>query len=147
MRVRGYSGSSSMPVDSTQCFLMGRLVVYLERLLSRYERLDLETLEVLYWLLGPELVEKDLVPLATMLDGGDKRRRYGTESDAEIRHARDFAHMVDQALCRAGRDEEKGVVHLLRGYCRKGSISSNTQGPRTLRRIWQCSGRCSALAL
>ena len=115
MRVRGYSGSSSMPVDSTQCFLMGRLVVYLERLLSRYERLDLETLEVLYWLLGPELVEKDLVPLATMLDGGDKRRRYGTESDAEIRHARDFAHMVDQALCRAGRDEEKGVVHLLRG--------------------------------
>ena len=36
MRVRGHAGSSSMPMDKSQCFMLSRLLLYMDRLLARY---------------------------------------------------------------------------------------------------------------
>ena len=118
MRVRNCAGSLSTE-DISQCFLLSRVVLYVDRLLARYPKLDYEILETIYWLLGPEIVEEDLVALALMLDSGERKRRFEREIQEEIRHARDFAHLVDTALRRATKNEQLAVIDLLRGLLKK----------------------------
>jgi transitional endoplasmic reticulum ATPase len=118
MRVRNCA--ASLPTeDKSQCFLLSRVVLYVDRLLARYPKLDHEILETIYWLLGAEIVEEDLVALALMLDSGERKRRFEREIQEEIRHARDFAHLVDAALRRATKNEQAAAVDLLRGLLRK----------------------------
>jgi hypothetical protein len=119
MRVRRGSDAGSLPLDESQSFMLGRLVLYMDRLLARYCRLDFEILEALHWLMGPEIVETDLLPLLPMLNGGEKRRRFEREVEEDVRHSRGFAHLLDQALRKAGNDEEIGVADLLRGVMKK----------------------------
>ncbi|MGO9569295.1 MAG: AAA family ATPase [Desulfomonilaceae bacterium] len=118
MRVRNCADSLSTE-DISQCFLLNRVVLYVDRLLARYPKLDYEILETVYWLLGPEIVEEDLVALALMLDSGERKRRFEREIQEEIRHARDFAHLVDAALRRATKNEQLAVIDLLRGLLKK----------------------------
>jgi transitional endoplasmic reticulum ATPase len=119
MRNGRYSQSLSNPIeDKSQSFLTGRILLYMDRLLTRNPKLDYETLEFLYWLLGPEIVEQDLLPLAIMLDGGSRRGRFDREVE-EIRNGRDFAHTVDTAVHRASRDDYHSVVDLIRDLVRK----------------------------
>lgn len=118
MRVRNCA--ASLPTeDKSQCFLLSRVVLYVDRLLARYLKLDHEILETIYWLLGAEIVEEDLVALALMLDSGERKRRFEREIQEEIRHARDFAHLVDAALRRATKNEQAAAVDLLRGLLQK----------------------------
>ena len=120
MRGRGLSGSSSNAVeDKSQCFVLSRVLLYLDRLLTRFPKLDYEILETIYWILGAEIVEEDLLPIAMMLDSGERRRRVEREIEEEIRHPRDFAHLVDTALRRAGKNEQLAVIDLLRGLLKK----------------------------
>ncbi|MGO9569352.1 MAG: hypothetical protein ACLP5H_17595, partial [Desulfomonilaceae bacterium] len=118
MRVRNCADSLSTE-DISQCFLLSRVVLYVDRLLARYPKLDYEILETIYWLLGPEIVEEDLVALALMLDSGERKRRFEREIQEEIRHARDFAHLVDAALRRVTKNEQLAVIDLLRGLLKK----------------------------
>ncbi len=118
MRVR-VASSSSMPMDQSQRFMLSRVLVYMDRLLDKHPRLDFEILEALHWALGPEIVQEDLIPLATMLDAGDRRRRFEADLREEIRHGRDFANLVDQALRKTRKDEQMCVVGLLRGLLNK----------------------------
>jgi hypothetical protein len=118
MRVRNCTGSLSTE-DKSQCFLLSRVVLYVDRLLARYPKLDYEILEVIHWLLGTEIVEEELLPLAAMLDSGDRKRRFERELHEEIRHARDFAHLVDSALRRTYKNEQLAVIDLLRGLLQK----------------------------
>lgn len=118
MRVRNCADSLSTE-DISQCFLLSRVVLYVDRLLARYPKLDYEILETIYWLLGPEIVEEDLVALALMLDSGERKRRFEREIQEEIRHARDFAHLVDAALRRGTRNAQLAVIDLLRGLLQK----------------------------
>jgi transitional endoplasmic reticulum ATPase len=119
MRTRYYTGSLSTPTqDKSQAFLSSRMLIYMDRLLTRDPKLDYETLEFLYWLLGPEIIEQDLLPLAGMLDGGSRRGRFDREVE-EIRNGRDFAHIVDTAVHRASRDDYHSVVDLIRDLVRK----------------------------
>ncbi len=119
MRFRSHSGSSSMPMDQSQRFMLSRVLVYMDRLLDKYPRLDFEVLEALHWALGPEIVQEDLIPLAAMLDAGERRRRFEADLREEIRHGRDFANLVDQALRKTRKDEQMCVVGLLRGLLKK----------------------------
>ena len=119
MRVRSNSHSLSMPIDQSQCFMLKRLSVCLDRLLDKRPNLDYETLEMLYWLLGPEIVQEDLIPLATMLNGGEKKKRYVPETEEDIRHGRDFAHLVDQSLRRIHKGEQLAVIDLFKGLLKK----------------------------
>ncbi|MFH0823699.1 MAG: ATP-binding protein [Pseudomonadota bacterium] len=120
MRVRGSAGSPPHVVeDKSRCFMLSRLLLYMDRLLDKYHSLDFEILEALHWLLGPEIVQEDLIPLISMLDGGDKRRRFEADLRDEIRHGRDFAPLVDQALRQTHKDEQMCVVGLLRGLIKK----------------------------
>ncbi len=69
MRVRTHTGSiPHMPEDKSHCFMLSRVLVYMGRLLTRYPKLDYEILETIHWLLGPEIVEEDLLSLAVMVD-------------------------------------------------------------------------------
>ncbi len=106
MRVRGHAGSSSIPMDQSQRFMLSRVLVYMDRLLDKYPRLDFEILEALHWVLGPEIVQEDLIPLAAMLDAGERRRRFEADLRDEIRHGRDFANLVDQSLRKTRKDEQ-----------------------------------------
>lgn len=87
--------------------------------LARYPKLDYEILECIHWLLGPEIVEEDLLALAAALDCGDRKRRLEGELEEGIRHARDFAHLVDAALRRTSKSEQLAVTDLLRGLLQK----------------------------
>ncbi len=119
MRVRRHTGSSPMPMDGSHSFMLSRVLVYMDRLLEKHPSLDFEILEALHWLLGPESVEEDLIPLVTMLDAGDRRPRFDADLRDEIRHARDFANLMDQALRKTRKDEQMCVVGLLRGLIQK----------------------------
>ena len=119
MRVRRHVGSLSMPIDQSQCFMLKCLSVYLDRLLDKHANLDHEILEALHWVLGAQIVQDDLLPLATMLNGGEKKRRFDPETEEEIRHGRDFAHFMDQALRKTHRDEHVAVTGLFRGLLKK----------------------------
>ena len=119
MRVRRHSVSSVVPMDSSHSFMLSRVLVYMDRLLEKHPSLDFEILEALHWLLGPEIVEEDLLCLATMLSAGDRRPRFDADLRDEIRHARDFANLMDQALRKTSRDEQMSVVGLLRGLLNK----------------------------
>ncbi len=118
MRVRRGSDTVS-PLDESEQFMLRHLVHYVDRLLDRYPKLDFEIMEALFWLLGPDIVQEDLLPLAAMLEVGDKKRRFERDLNEEIRHRRDFAHLVDQALRRISDDEYACVVELLRGLLKK----------------------------
>ena len=118
MRVRNCADSLSTE-DKSQCFMLGRVLLYMDRLLARYPTLDYEILETIHWLLGPEIAEEDLSPLTVMLDSGERKRRFEREIQEEIRHARDFAHLVDASLRRATKNEQLAVIDLLRGLLKK----------------------------
>jgi transitional endoplasmic reticulum ATPase len=118
MRVRNCAGSLSTE-DKSQCFMLSRVLLYMDRLLARYPTLDYEILETIHWLLGQEIAEEDLLPLAVMLDSGERKRRYEREIQEEIRHARDFAHLVDAALRRSHKHEQLAVIDLFRGLLQK----------------------------
>ena len=105
MRVRRGSDTGSLPFDESQVFMLSRLVLYVDRLLAVHSTVNPEILELVHWLLGPEIVEEDLLPLALMLETGEQKRRFQRDLKEEIRHGRDFAHLVDQALCRTRKDE------------------------------------------
>ena len=120
MRVRNRTGSlSKASLDESQAFMLRRVLLYMDRLLARFPNLDYEVLEALHWLLGPEIVEEDLLSLALMLDTGERKRRFEGEIEEEIRYGRDFAHLLDQALRRTSKNDQKCVVGLLRGLLNK----------------------------
>jgi hypothetical protein len=119
MPIRSHSRSiANMTEDMSQFFLLGRILIYMDRLLTRHPKLDYETLEFLYWLLGPEIVESDLLPLAVMLDTGERRRRFDRDME-EVRNGRDFAHLVETALNKSTRDDYHSVVDLITGLLQK----------------------------
>ena len=119
MRVRNRTGSLKASLDESQAFMLRRVLLYMDRLLARFPNLDYEVLEALHWLLGPEIVEEDLLSLALMLDAGERKRRFEGEIEEEIRYGRDFAHLLDQALRRTSKNDQKCVVGLLRGLLNK----------------------------
>ncbi len=117
--MRNFSSSLPLPIDPSQCFILKRLAVCLDRLLDKYASLDYETLEMLHWLLGAEIVREDLIPLATMLNGEQRKRRSEPIIAEDIRHARDFSHFVDTALRWLRKDEQLAVNDLFRGLLKK----------------------------
>jgi transitional endoplasmic reticulum ATPase len=122
MRFRGHSDSAAMPMDKSQRFMMGRVLIYMDRLLTRFHRLDHEILEIIHWLVGSEIADEDLAPLATMLESGDRRRRSIPDLDEirhEIRSHRDFANFMETCLQKARRDEHTSVIELLKGLLKK----------------------------
>ena len=120
MRVRNHAGSSShVEEDKSQCFLLSRVLVYVDRLLARFSKMDYEILETIHWLLGPEIVEEDLLSLAAMVDYGERRRRFERDIEEEIRNRRDFAHFMDQALRKIPKKEKMAVIDLLRSLLKK----------------------------
>ncbi len=120
MRVRDCAGSlSHVAEDKSQCFMLSRVLLYMDRLLVRYPTLDYEILETVHWLLGPEIAEEDLLPLAAMVGTGERKRRIEEDLREEIRRPRDFAHLVDTALRRSHKHEQLAVIDLLRGLLQK----------------------------
>ena len=120
MRVRNHASSSShVEEDKSQCFLLNRVLVYVDRLLARFSKMDYEILETIHWLLGPEIVEEDLLSLAAMVDYGERRRRFERDIEEEIRNRRDFAHFMDQALRKIPKKEKMAVIDLLRSLLKK----------------------------
>ncbi len=91
----------------------------MDRFLEKRSRLDFEILEALHWLLGPEVVEEELLCLVTMLDAGDRRSRFEPDLRDEIRYARDFANVMDQALRKTRKDEQACVLALFRELIKK----------------------------
>jgi len=120
MRIRGNTGSlAHTGEDRSQCFMLSRILLYMDRLLARLSRLDYEILEIIHWLLGVEIVEADLLCVASMLVSGQRKRPCEAEIRDEIRHRRDFASFMDEALRRATKEEYQCVVGLLRELLKK----------------------------
>ncbi len=119
MRVRRHAGSSPMPMDGSHSFMLSRVLVYMDRFLEKRSSLDFEILEALHWLVGPEIVEEELLCLVTMLDAGDRRPRFDADLRDEIRYARDFANFMDQALRKTRKDEQACVLALFKELIKK----------------------------
>jgi hypothetical protein len=143
MRVRNFAGSLSIE-DKSQCFMLCHVLLYVDRLLAHYPNLDYEILETIHWLLGPEIVEEDVLPLVSMLNHRARKRFLESEIDEEIHDARDFAHVMYQALLKTSRNEQIAIIDLLRDLLKKkkGWINSNTLERRISRRIWTHFRRC-----
>ena len=73
MALGSFAGLTPVPMDKSQCFMLSRVLLYMDRLLARYPKLDYEILETIHWLLGAEIVEEDLLPL--VLDVGFRRAK------------------------------------------------------------------------
>jgi hypothetical protein len=72
MRGRNYTGSlSNAFLDKSQAFILSQVLLYVDMLLTRYGQTDCEILETIHWLLGPAILEEDLLPLAAMLGVGE----------------------------------------------------------------------------
>ncbi len=119
MRVRRQSCSVSHVQDKSQSFIFSRVLLYMDRFLKRYPRLDHEILGTLHWLLGPDIVEKDLPPLVSMLNLGEAKRGHKNEMDDEIRHARGFGHLVESAFRKTDKRRQLAVVDLFRRLIEK----------------------------
>ncbi len=79
MRVRNCTGSLSTE-DKSQCFMLSRVLLYMDRLLARYPKLDYEILETIHWLLGPEIVEEDLsASWSQCWTSEERKRRFESE--------------------------------------------------------------------
>jgi hypothetical protein len=81
--------------------MLRTLTVYVDRLLVKYGTVEHETLDMFYWLVGPEIVREDLIPLAAMLSGEGRKRRFEPDMTEEIRHSRDFTNSGDTILINA----------------------------------------------
>ncbi len=112
MRLRGQTCSLSQAEDKSQSFIFSRVLLYMDRFLNRYPKPDHEILETLHWLLGPDIVEEDLLPLASMLNSGEQRRRYKNEIQDELRHAREFGYLVESVLRKTDKREQLAVMDL-----------------------------------
>ena len=118
MRVRNYAGSLSTQ-DRSQCFMLSRVLLYMHRLLARYPKPDHEILETIHWLLGSEIVEEDVLPLVSMMNGAVIRRRFESDIEEEIHNPNDFAYVMDQVLRKSRRSEQLAIVDLLRDLLNK----------------------------
>ena len=134
MALRSFAGLTPMPIDKSQCFILSRVLLYVDRLLGCHPNLDFEVLETIYWLVGPKIVEEDLLPLATMLDTGERQGPFGRTLPEEIRHSRDFAHVVDTALRSASRGEEICVADLLKSLLKKRQDQLQFSGGSDIKR-------------
>jgi transitional endoplasmic reticulum ATPase len=119
MRVRRQSCSVSHVQDKSQSFIFSRVLFYMDRFLKRYPRPDHEILGTLHWLLGPDIVEKDLPPLVSMLNLGEAKRGHENEIDDEIRHARGFGHLVESAFRKTDKRRQLAVIDLFRHLIEK----------------------------
>ena len=128
MALRSFAGLTPVSMDESQCFLLSRVLIYMDRLLACYPKLDFEVLETVYWLVGPGIVEEDLVPLAMMLDTGERKRPFERGLPEEIHHARDFAHLMDTALRSASKGKQMCVVDLLRDLLKKRQDQLQSSG-------------------
>jgi transitional endoplasmic reticulum ATPase len=99
--------------------MLRTLTVYVDRLLAKHGTVEHETLDMLYWLLGREIVNEDLIPLAAMLSDEGRKRRFDPEYTEDIRHSRHFSHIMDTALHKLGRNEQNAVADLFRGLLKK----------------------------
>ena len=118
MRLRGHAISlAQVAEDKSQCFMLSRVLLYMDRLLAHFARLDFEIMETIHWLLGAN--EEDLQTVASLLVSRERKQRYEADIREEIRHRRDFAHLMDEALCKATQDEYECVVGLLRDLLKK----------------------------
>ncbi|MGO9118953.1 MAG: AAA family ATPase [Desulfomonilaceae bacterium] len=118
MRVRNYAGSLSTQ-DRSQCFMLSRVLLYMHRLLARYPKPDHEILETIHWLLGSEIVEEDVLPLVSMMNGAVIRGRFESDIEEEIHNPHDFAYVMDQVLRKSRRSEQLAIVDLLRDLLNK----------------------------
>jgi hypothetical protein len=91
----------------------------MDRFLAKHGTIEHETLDILYWLLGPEIVHEDLIPLAAMLSDEGRKRRFDLEYTEDIRRSRNFSQIVDTALRKLSRNEQSVVADLFRGLLKK----------------------------
>ena len=101
------------PLDKSQSFMMRRIIIYLDRLLSRYKRLNSELLETIHWILGPEIVEAELPHLLCLV-----KNRLGKKSHErlleEAINPEDFASVIEEALQKSRTKVEVPLIDLLR---------------------------------
>ena len=119
MRACRYSHSISESFfDKSACFLHLRLITYLDRLLGRHGKLGEETLEMIHWILGPDIVEEDLLPLVQLLGAGSGRR-WDREMEEEVHDAEAFSHFIERAFRKGSVTDEASTVALIRDLLKK----------------------------
>jgi SpoVK/Ycf46/Vps4 family AAA+-type ATPase len=113
----GRSGAIHDNPDKNERFVLRKCAGYLERLLDAYPLADRETIKLLAWILGPEMIEIGNVLLKRM--GAKEREKY--ESDLEenildpeeasdsiyriLKHSRKKVMMAFMAVCRASLEK------------------------------------------
>ncbi len=95
MRYRRKVGFANVaPLDKSQSFMIKRLVVYLDRLLSHYRRLTHGLLETIHWVLGSEIVEEELPHLVSLVE--DRLKKKSKERLLEeVLESDDFASLIN----------------------------------------------------
>ncbi len=87
------------PQDKNERFVLKKCSLFLKRHLSRYSFMDKETMEVLYWTMGEEIVQIG-EGLVTRLD--DSRRIDLEEEFSECYDADDYANVIAKMALGAG---------------------------------------------
>ncbi|MFC1833242.1 AAA family ATPase [Thermodesulfobacteriota bacterium] len=114
-------------LDKSQSFLMGRIIIYLDRLLEHHRRLDQEKLEAVHWALGPRMIEEDLLPLVQTLDPGKGRRRDRKAAEG-IHDSSAFADYFEDALKQGPASDEVSSLGLIRDLLKKRLNQLDYQG-------------------
>ncbi|MGO9119741.1 MAG: hypothetical protein ACLQPD_19275 [Desulfomonilaceae bacterium] len=95
-------------LDKSQRFMKKKLGIYVDRILKRESKLYREILEMLYWLIGPEMLKDGLDQIAALVTAPQRRRFEG-----QLRQVFDpssFSYAVLALVKEGGRDLENRLV-------------------------------------
>jgi transitional endoplasmic reticulum ATPase len=104
--------------EKSQRFVRKKIAVYLDRILSRYVRLDQEVLTFVHWLLGPELLE-DLVHYVVPMLGKEDKAKFETDMEEAFSDGYNFAQSLERLLKKYRSDLGTGMTPQIRQLLKK----------------------------
>ena len=100
-------------------YVMTGVIIYLQRLVSRYDLLDTEFFDVLHWLIGSEMLEEAVLKeLAPCLKERDKQELLENIQE-EILDRRSFSYRIVWVVRRIPRHERHHVTTVVCGLLRR----------------------------
>ncbi len=100
-------------LDKSQRFMKTKLATYVDRLMARQPKLDLEILAMLHWLIGPEILETGVEQIMALLTAPE-RLRFDEEIQDYLFDSYEFANALMRTIRGTRRNLEDSVRRLFR---------------------------------
>ncbi len=113
--------------DPSLAFIKQRLIIYLDRLVSRQKAIDRELFKVFHWLLGKEMAMEELPSLLTISNTKISKKPPAKLID-KARDASDFADHMEKIMDTAKSEVRSSIIDLMQEILKKRSNALNYEG-------------------